>query len=135
MFWSVLTAELDMLRRAEHGLWHSRNPFLWYAVLQFGFALLAAMIGEVTRVLLFALQVLIAVWQLELVNYVEHYGLMQKHLGDEKYEHVLPRHSWNAAHCATNCLLINLQHHSDHHYKPDRWFPLLQTYNAVEAPQ
>jgi alkane 1-monooxygenase len=85
--------------------------------------------------LLFAIQVFIAVWQLELVNYVEHYGLMRKHLGDGKYERVLPRHSWNAAHCATNCLLINLQHHSDHHYKPDRWFPLLQTYNAVEAPQ
>jgi hypothetical protein len=44
MFWPVLTAERDMLRRAEHGLWHSRNPFLRNATLQFGFALLAAMI-------------------------------------------------------------------------------------------
>ena len=124
-----------MLRCAEHELWYSRNLFLWYAALQFGFALLAAMIGEVTRVLLFAIQVFNAIWQLELMNYVEHYGLMRKHLGDGKYERVLPRHSWNAAHWATNCLLINLQHHSDHHYKPDRWFPFLQTYNAVEAQQ
>ena len=49
MFWSVLTVERDMLGRAEHGLWHSRNPFLRYIALQCGFALLAAMIGEVTR--------------------------------------------------------------------------------------
>ena len=77
----------------------------------------------------------IAVWQLELTNYVEHYGLTRKHLGDGKYEHVLPRHSWNAAHKASNWLLINLQRHSDHHYKPDRRFPLLQTYTEADAPQ
>jgi alkane 1-monooxygenase len=32
-------------------------------------------------------------------------------------------------------LLINLQRHSDHHYKPDRRFPVLQTYGPDEAPQ
>ena len=48
---------------------------------------------------------------------------------------MLPRHSWNAAHRASNWLLINLQRHSDHHYKPDRRFPLLQTYAPEEAPQ
>ncbi|MDE0784588.1 MAG: alkane 1-monooxygenase, partial [Planktomarina sp.] len=29
----------------------------------------------------------------------------------------------------------NLQRHSDHHYKPDRRFPLLQTYGDDVAPQ
>ena len=46
-----------------------------------------------------------------------------------------PRHSWNAAHRASNWLLINLQRHSDHHYKPDRRFPLLQNYSEAQAPQ
>jgi alkane 1-monooxygenase len=31
--------------------------------------------------------------------------------------------------------LINLQRHSDHHYKPDRPCPLLQTYPPEVAPQ
>jgi alkane 1-monooxygenase len=84
---------------------------------------------------LFAFQALIAIWQLELTNYIEHYGLTRKHLGEGKYEHVQPRHSWNAAHKASNWLLINLQRHSDHHYKPDRRFPLLQTYPEDAAPQ
>jgi alkane 1-monooxygenase len=84
---------------------------------------------------LFIWQAFVAIWQLELVNYIEHYGLTRRHLGDGKYEHVLPRHSWNAAHRASNWLLINLQRHSDHHYKPDRRFPLLQTYGTDEAPQ
>jgi alkane 1-monooxygenase len=61
--------------------------------------------------------------------------LTRKHLGEGKYEHVKPHHSWNAAHKASNWLLINLQRHSDHHYKPDRRFPLLQNYTDDEAPQ
>ncbi|MGR3525107.1 MAG: fatty acid desaturase, partial [Paracoccaceae bacterium] len=84
---------------------------------------------------LFLWQAWIAIWQLELVNYIEHYGLTRKHLGDGKYEHVKPQHSWNAAQKASNWLLINLQRHSDHHYKPDRRFPLLQNYTDAEAPQ
>ena len=32
-------------------------------------------------------------------------------------------------------MLINLQRHSDHHYKPDRRFPLLQNHLATDAPQ
>jgi alkane 1-monooxygenase len=31
--------------------------------------------------------------------------------------------------------LINLQRHPDHHARPDRQFPLLQTYGVGEAPQ
>ena len=71
----------------------------------------------------------------ELVNYVEHYGLTRKYLGDGRYEHVQPRHSWNAAHKVSNWLLINLQRHSDHHYKPNRRFALFQNYTQVDAPQ
>ena len=101
-------------------VFHSKNPLLRYVVLQVGFVLLAFGIGGFAGALLFAFQAFVSVWQLELVNYVEHYGLT--------------RHSWNAAHRASNWLLINLQRHSDHHYKPDRPYPLLQTYAPEEAP-
>jgi len=132
---SAFNAEKAML--ARKGLpWTSlSNPFFRYWALQAGFVLLAALIGGWWGVFLFVVQAFWAVFQLELVNYVEHYGLTRKHLGDGKYEHVLPRHSWNAAHKASNWLLINLQRHSDHHYKPDRRFPLLQNYDDDEAPQ
>ena len=66
---------------------------------------------------------------------MEHYGLTRRHLGEGKYEHVKPHHSWNASQRASNWLLINLQRHSDHHFKPDRRFPLLQSYSEEEAPQ
>lgn len=132
---SAWRAETALLARAGKPAWSPQNPFWRYATLQAGFLLLAWLVGGGLGLALFVYQAVMAVMLLELTNYVEHYGLTRRHLGGGRYEHVLPRHSWNAAHRASNWLLINLQRHSDHHYKPDRRFPLLQTYAAEDAPQ
>ena len=143
MFWRVLSkgpasawrAERLLLARAGRGVVHPSNPFWRYGALQLAMLALAFGVGGWAGLGLFLWQALIAVWHLELVNYVEHYGLTRRYLGDGRYEPVRPHHSWNADHKVTNWILINLQRHSDHHYKPDRRFPLLQTYAADEAPQ
>ncbi|WP_213685921.1 alkane 1-monooxygenase [Roseicyclus sp.] len=132
---SAFHAEKAMLARRGKAWADPANPFWRYWLLQGLFLILAFALGGWVGVALFIFQAAIAVWQLELTNYIEHYGLTRKHLGEGKYEHVLPRHSWNAAHKASNWLLINLQRHSDHHYKPDRRFPLLQNYAEDAAPQ
>jgi alkane 1-monooxygenase len=132
---SAWKAEKAMLARRNLPATHLSNPFWRYAALQGGFLLLALALGGWIGLGLFIWQAFIAIWQLELVNYIEHYGLTRRHLGKGKYEHVLPRHSWNSDYKASNWLLINLQRHSDHHYKPDRRFPLLQTYDDADAPQ
>lgn len=132
---SAFQAEREMLARKDLP-WHDiSNPFFRYWGLQGFMLLLAVLLGGWVGLGLFLWQALVAIWQLELVNYIEHYGLTRKHLGGGKYEHVKPQHSWNAAHKASNWLLINLQRHSDHHYKPDRRFPLLQNYTEADAPQ
>lgn len=132
---SAFKAEKEMLARKDLPWSDLSNPFFRFWALQSGMLLLALILGGWSGLFLFLFQAFVAIWQLELVNYVEHYGLTRKHLGDGKYEHVQPRHSWNAAHKASNWLLINLQRHSDHHYKPDRRFPLLQNYTEADAPQ
>lgn len=132
---SAWRAERQMLARAGRGVFHFSNPFWRYGALMLLALAVAWVVGGWLGLGLFVFQAYVAIWQLELVDYIEHYGLSRKHLGDGKYEHVKPHHSWNAAHRATNWFLINLQRHSDHHYKPDRRFPLLQTYDANEAPQ
>ena len=132
---SAWKAEVAMLARKSLPWHHLSNPFWRYAALQVAFLGLALALGGWSGLGLFLVQAFTAIWQLELVNYIEHYGLTRRHLGGGKYEHVLPRHSWNAEHRASNWILINLQRHSDHHYKPDRRFPILQTYPASEAPQ
>ncbi|MGB1234701.1 MAG: alkane 1-monooxygenase [Planktomarina sp.] len=132
---SAFKAEADMLKRKNKPWYDTTNPFWRYLGLQAGFLIFAALIGGWQGIGLFALQAFVAIWQLEIVNYVEHYGLTRKHLGDGKYEHTQPRHSWNASQKASNWLLINLQRHSDHHYKPDRPYPLLQSHDESSAPQ
>ena len=132
---SAWKAEVAMLARRGLPPLHRSNPYWRYGVLQLAMLGLALLVGGWVGLVLFLYQAFIAVWQLELVNYIEHYGLTRRHLGEGRYEHVLPRHSWNASQRASNWLLINLQRHSDHHYKPDRRFPLLQTYTEDDAPQ
>ena len=132
---SAFKAEAAMLARKNLPWHHRSNPIWHYASLQTTFLVLSIGIGGWAGLGLFLVQAFIAMWQLELVNYVQHFGLTRKHLGNGKYEHVLPHHSWNASQLASNWLLINLQRHSDHHYKPDRRFPMLQTYDGDTAPQ
>lgn len=132
---SAWKAEGAMLARRNLLASDKSNPFWRYGALQIGFVVLALGLGGWLGLGLFLFQAAVAIWQLELVNYIEHYGLTRRHLGNGKYEHVLPRHSWNASQRASNWLLINLQRHSDHHYKPDRRFPLLQSHSEVDAPQ
>ncbi len=134
-FLSAWRAEKAMLARKGLPVTDGANPFWRYWAMQGGFLLLAMLLGGWAGIGLFLYQAFVAIWQLELVNYIEHYGLTRKHLGNGMYEHVQPRHSWNSAEKASNWLLINLQRHSDHHYKPDRRFPLLQNHSESDAPQ
>ncbi|MCB1250954.1 MAG: fatty acid desaturase, partial [Acidimicrobiales bacterium] len=70
---------------------------------------------------------------LEVVNYLEHYGLQREQRPDGRYERVRPEHSWNSDHIATNLLLYGLERHSDHHANPTRRYQVLRTFD--EAPQ
>lgn len=134
-FRSAFRAERAMLARRGLSWWHRSNPYWTYWSLQAAMLVLAFALSGSSGLLLFLIQAGTAIWQLELVNYIEHYGLTREHLGDGKYEHVRPRHSWNSDQRASNWLLINLQRHSDHHFKPNRRFPVLQTYPNAQAPQ
>jgi len=70
---------------------------------------------------------------LEVVNYLEHYGLLRQKKGDGRYERCLPQHSWNSNNVASNVLLYHLQRHSDHHANPTRRYQALR--HVEEAPQ
>ncbi|QIG46201.1 alkane 1-monooxygenase [Nocardioides anomalus] len=72
---------------------------------------------------------------LEVVNYMEHYGMLRQKVGvgeRQRYERVDPTHSWNSNNIATNVLLYHLQRHSDHHANPTRRYQTLRDYE--ESP-
>ncbi|AJE45079.1 alkane 1-monooxygenase [Celeribacter indicus] len=133
-FPSAWRAERAMLARRGRSPWHRSNPIWKYLALQALFLAFAFAVGGWAGIGLFALQAIVAIWQLELTNYVEHYGLTRKYLGDGRYEPVKPHHSWDSAHRVSGLLLINLQRHADHHLHPLRRFPLLQIYDETQVP-
>ncbi|WP_414941299.1 fatty acid desaturase [Amycolatopsis sp. cmx-11-51] len=81
------------------------------------------------------IQAVIGFSLLEVVNYMEHYGMRRQKIGPpnrRRYERVNPSHSWNSNNIATNVLLYHLQRHSDHHANPTRRYQTLRDF--TESP-
>ncbi len=78
--------------------------------------------------ILFLCQAAFAKFILEVVNYMEHYGLSRK-----PEEPVGPEHSWNTNHRMSSMVLFSLTRHSAHHEKPKIKFWKLEPY--AHAPQ
>ena len=134
-FVSSWNTEKELLEKKNLPFWDFQNPFYIYASLMIFFLLLAIIIGGTLGAIFFLLQALVAVLHLEVVNYIEHYGLVRQKLDNGKFEPTRPHHSWNANDHASNLLLINLQKHSDHHARPNKKYQHLQSYDADDAPQ
>jgi alkane 1-monooxygenase len=74
-----------------------------------------------------------AVWLLETVNYIEHYGLQRREV-DGRPERFGVAHAWNADHLVSNCLLANLQRHSDHHMHAWKPYASLEPLPGPQLP-
>jgi alkane 1-monooxygenase len=70
---------------------------------------------------------------LEVVNYIEHYGLRRGTDARGRLEPVRARHSWNSDHRASRALLFELPRHADHHMNANRPYQTLQSVSG--APQ
>ncbi|MBD8506769.1 alkane 1-monooxygenase [Hoyosella sp. G463] len=80
--------------------------------------------------------ILQAVWGfslLEVVNYLEHYGLVRQKTASGRYERCAPSHSWNSDHICTNVFLYHLQRHSDHHAYPTRRYQILRSWDGAPS--
>ena len=133
---SVISAwelEKEWLERHGRKIWSIHNNVLnaWAMTIAL-FATLTTVFG--VRVLPYlVLQMVIGFPLLEVVNYLEHYGLLRQKRPDGRYELTRPEHSWNSNNVASNVLLYHLQRHSDHHANPTRRFQALRHFD--EAPQ
>jgi alkane 1-monooxygenase len=132
--------EAESLKRKGFSIWSLRNEMIWFALLPILFCgaltlifsfLFGRTIWEVP--VFFFSQSFLAFSLLELVNYVEHYGIMRKELAPGKYERVNPLHSWNASHLLSNFFLFQLQRHSDHHAYAHKRYQVLNHYD--QSPQ
>jgi alkane 1-monooxygenase len=96
------------------------------------FGAMVAIFGPVVLPYLL-IQAVLGFCLLEVVNYLEHYGLLRQRREDGRYERTRPEHSWNSNNVASNLLLYHLQRHSDHHANPTRRYQALR--HVEQAPQ
>jgi alkane 1-monooxygenase len=130
---SAWELERVRLRRLESPMWTPRNDILSaWAMTVVLFGALVAIFGVVVLPYLL-LQAVLGFSLLEVVNYLEHYGLLRERREDGRYERTRPEHSWNSNNTASNVLLYHLQRHSDHHANPVRRYQALR--HVEEAPQ
>ncbi len=130
---SAWQLERVRLSRLQSGMWTPRNDILsaWAMTIVL-FAGLVVGFGVVVLPYLL-LQAVIGFSLLEVVNYLEHYGLLRERREDGRYERTQPQHSWNSNNTASNVLLYHLQRHSDHHANPVRRYQALR--HVEQAPQ
>lgn len=129
-FWHI---EGELAARRGYGRFDLRNrrfryPLVWALVV----AASAAVFGPWGAVL-FVAHGVVAFTLLEVINYLEHYGLERAETRPGRYERVQPQHSWNSAHLLTNLYLFGLPRHSDHHFLASRPYSILR--HHPDAPQ
>ncbi len=130
---SAWELERVRLQRLESPMWTPRNDILSaWAMTVILYGALTAVFGVIVLPYL-AIQAVLGFSLLEVVNYLEHYGLLRQRREDGRYERTRPEHSWNSNNTASNVLLYHLQRHSDHHANPVRRYQALR--HVEEAPQ
>lgn len=131
---SAWKLEAHRLQKLKLPFWNPiHNEMLRFQLIQIAFIVFIYLIFGWIGVVGFLAASIIGFTLLEIVNYIEHYGLQRKQLANGAYEKVKPHHSWNSAHEFGRILLFELTRHSDHHYNPSRKYQILRHYH--EAPQ
>jgi alkane 1-monooxygenase len=132
---SAWSLEKKRIARRKQHPWRLSNDVLnaWLMSAVLWAAMVVLFGARITPYLV--IQAVVGFSLLEVVNYMEHYGMLRQKVGvgeRERYERVDPSHSWNSNNIATNVLLYHLQRHSDHHANPTRRYQSLRDYE--ESP-
>jgi alkane 1-monooxygenase len=128
--WTIETQRLTRLASSPKRFGHRIARYLVLEVLTIGAVWLGLGPGGA---LFFVGQAIVAILLLEVVNYIEHYGLVRPLRADGSYGPVGPEHSWNSSAWLTNHILFNLQRHADHHRYPGRRYHMLRHFES--SPQ
>jgi len=109
-FAQAARVEAARLRRRGLPVWSVHNRLILAHVAPVLILAVVALIGGPFAVLVVFLAGLLGRLLHELINYVQHFGLVR-----EESAPIRPRHSWDSYRRVSNVLHYNLPRHSDHH--------------------
>ena len=123
---SAWALEAERLRRADQPVWSASNQMLQFQAIQLLLAAGVVLAFGAAGLLAWLAAATVGYILFQLVNYVEHYGLLRRQTASGAYERVQPHHSWNSEHPLGRILLYELTRHSDHHYQAARPYHTLR---------
>ena len=129
--WNI---EKNLLQKKNISTFSLQNRMINYFVLESLFLFLAYVIASFNGLIFVLTHSFVSIMLLELVNYIQHYGLERK-MENGKYERFTDHHSWNSRHISANWSTFNLGLHAEHHQSAAKHYPLLsQEEKAIEMP-
>lgn len=119
--------EINRMKIMKKGALSLKNKMVQYSLSHLFFLGLIYIQFDWVGLTYFFLAAFIGIILLETVNYIEHYGLIRVKNNKGKYERVRRKHSWNSDHVLGRAILFELSRHSDHHFKADRPYQILES--------
>lgn len=127
--WEIEIQRMQIMKKSAFGL---HNKMVIYTLTHLLLLSAIYLVFGPMVLLAFLAASTLGILLLETVNYIEHYGLLRKKRENGMYEHVRRQHSWNSNQPFGRTLLFELTRHSDHHYKADRPYQILESHD--ESP-
>ena len=114
-------------------LFSLKNDMFWFTIIQVVYLAASYYYFELTGLLFVIMAGIVGLLLLETINYIEHYELKRNQLASGRFERVSEKHSWNSNHVLGRIILYELTRHSDHHYKSQRKYQILEYHDV--SPQ
>jgi len=130
---SAWNLEHSRLQKKGLPLLSFNNEMIRFTLIQIAFISLIFVFCGPMVTLYFLIAATIGFLLLEIINYIEHYGLRRKKLENGRWSKVTQHHSWNSNHAIGRIMLFELTRHSDHHYKASRKYQILRHFE--DSPQ
>lgn len=123
----------QLLAAKNERFWSTKNSMLINSGLQLAYISLLLIVFSWSTALLAIAMGVIGFLLLESINYIEHYGLLRQQRASGRYHPVMEIHSWNSNHLLGRILLYELTRHSDHHFRANKNYQLLDYHST--SPQ
>ncbi|WP_452221617.1 alkane 1-monooxygenase [Lacinutrix salivirga] len=128
--WSI---QNTLLKNNNQSFFSIKNDMLWFTIFQVAYLLVVFLVFGFNGFVFALASGIIGFILLETVNYIEHYGLLRLKTKSGRYERVKQMHSWNSNHVIGRIVLYELTRHSDHHYKTNKKYQILDCHE--DSPQ
>jgi len=132
-YMSAWKIQLELLNKEHASFFSFGNQMLVFQFIQLAFLAGIFSVAGGFALLMFLATAFFGIIVLEIINYIEHYGLRRKEISHGVYESVKLKHSWNSSHQLGRIMLFELTRHADHHYKASRKYQVLKHWD--QSPQ